>query len=324
MGKKVNGVLVQGFLWEDSLRPAVELDGSGNVVSHFAYGTRSNVPEYLVRGGQTYRLLTDHLGSARLLINTSDGTVAQRMEYDEFGRILVDTNPGFQPFGFAGGLYDSDAALVRLGARDYDPVVGRWAARDPQYFSTGDANLFVYAINDPINLSDVNGRDVWSAAGNFGAGVATGVVGTAVVGVAVASGSAVGAAVAVAATAYGGFELGQALYELAAGVDWGSGDPLTWEDRADLLAGLLGSAAGGGLFCEAGPSGPLFGRGRYRGGASGLFNRGNDLRFGWSWNGAAGRNEFGFHGGSPNGAGHWHFTPVPGPQGPVEIGPVRW
>lgn len=32
--------------------------------------------------------------------------VAQRMEYDEFGLITQDTNPGFQPFGFAGGLYD--------------------------------------------------------------------------------------------------------------------------------------------------------------------------------------------------------------------------
>jgi hypothetical protein len=29
-----------------------------------------------------------------------------------------DTAPGLQPFGFAGGLYDSDTGLVRFGARD--------------------------------------------------------------------------------------------------------------------------------------------------------------------------------------------------------------
>ena len=37
-----------------------------------------------------------------------DGAIAQRLDYDEFGNVLADTNPGFQPFGFAGGLYDRD------------------------------------------------------------------------------------------------------------------------------------------------------------------------------------------------------------------------
>ena len=35
IGKKVNGVLVQGFLYSDQLNPVAELDGSGNVVSRF-------------------------------------------------------------------------------------------------------------------------------------------------------------------------------------------------------------------------------------------------------------------------------------------------
>lgn len=49
---------------------------------------------------------------------------------DPFGRVLADTNPGFQPFGFAGGLYDWDTKLVRFGARDYDSGIGRWVAKD--------------------------------------------------------------------------------------------------------------------------------------------------------------------------------------------------
>jgi RHS repeat-associated protein len=142
---------------------AAELDGAGNVVSRFVYGTRVNVPEYLVRhpgvAGQeaTYRLVTDHLGSPRLVINTSDGTVVQRMDYDEFGRVLVDTNPGFQPFGFAGGLYDRDTGLVRFGARDYDAMTGRWTAKDPIGFRGGDTNQYAYVGGDPINLIDPNG-----------------------------------------------------------------------------------------------------------------------------------------------------------------------
>ena len=51
--------------------------------------------------------------------------------YDEWGNITRDTKPGWQPFGFAGGLYDHLTGLTRFGARDYDPVVGRWTARDP-------------------------------------------------------------------------------------------------------------------------------------------------------------------------------------------------
>ena len=34
-------------------------------------------------------------------------------------------------FGFAGGIYDPDTELVRFGARDYDPRVGRWTTKDP-------------------------------------------------------------------------------------------------------------------------------------------------------------------------------------------------
>ena len=59
-----------------------------------------------------------------LVIDTATGTIAQRMDYDEFGNVTTDTNPGFQPFGFAGGIYDRDTGLVRFGARDYDPATG--------------------------------------------------------------------------------------------------------------------------------------------------------------------------------------------------------
>ena len=101
VGKGVDGVLVQGFLYRDALNPVAELDGAGNVVSRFVYGSKPNVPDYMLRGGNTYRILSDHLGSVRLVVNTSSGAVAQRIDYDEFGNITTDTNPGFQPFGFA-------------------------------------------------------------------------------------------------------------------------------------------------------------------------------------------------------------------------------
>jgi len=71
--------------------------------------------------------------------------------------VLQDTNPGFQPFGFAGGLYEAATGLVRFGARDYDAESGRWTARDPIGFSGGDTNLYGYVFSDPVNWIDSNG-----------------------------------------------------------------------------------------------------------------------------------------------------------------------
>jgi RHS repeat-associated protein len=86
------------------------------------------------------------------------GAVVQRMDYDEFGVVTADTNPGLQPFGFAGGLYDAETGLVRFGARDYDAITGRWTAKDPILFEGGDTNLYRYGNGDPINQADPTGH----------------------------------------------------------------------------------------------------------------------------------------------------------------------
>lgn len=153
IGKKVNGVLTQGFLHSGQLRLVAELDGSGSVVSRFVYGTKINVPDYIVRGGVTYRIVTDHLGSVRLVVDTATGAIAQHLDYDEFGQITLDTNPGFQPFGFAGGLYDPDTKLVRFGARDYDAFTGRWTTKDPIRFG-GGMNTYAYVHSIPTHFTD--------------------------------------------------------------------------------------------------------------------------------------------------------------------------
>ena len=158
IGKKVNGLLVQGFLYGDPLNPVAELDGLGNVVSRFVYGVKPNVPDYVELGGVTYRIVSDHLGSVRIVVDSTTGAIAQRIDYDEFGNVTQDTNPGFQPFGFAGGIYDTDTNLSRFGARDYDPELGRWTAKDPIRFEGGDPNLFGYTLSDPVNLIDSTGE----------------------------------------------------------------------------------------------------------------------------------------------------------------------
>jgi RHS repeat-associated protein len=159
IGRKVNGTLIQGFVYDERGRVVAELDGTGIVVSRFVYASQPTVPDYMVRGGVEYRLVTDHLGSVRLVVRSDNGTIVQRIDYDAFGVVTTDTAPGFQPFGFAGGVYDPQTRLVRFGTRDYDAETGRWTTRDPILFASGRTNLYVYAAADPVNLQDTTGLD---------------------------------------------------------------------------------------------------------------------------------------------------------------------
>ncbi len=158
VGKKVNGALVTGFLYDGS-NVVAQLDANNQIVSQFVYGDSQTSPAYMIHAGVAYRIFSDDHGSPRLVIDSGTGKIAERIDYDEFGNVINDTNPGFQPFGFAGGLYDQDTKIVRFGARDYDPTIGRWLAKDPALFGGGDTNLYGYVLNDPVNLIDPSGLE---------------------------------------------------------------------------------------------------------------------------------------------------------------------
>jgi RHS repeat-associated protein len=130
------------------------------------------VPSYVIKplagaGGagetyETYRIFADQLGSVRRIVRASDGALVAKVQYDEYGNFDPYSSFGqtFVPFGFAGGLYDEHTGLIRFGARDYDPVTGRWTAKDPIGFSGGDTNLYAYVGGEPVNRIDPGGR-VW-------------------------------------------------------------------------------------------------------------------------------------------------------------------
>jgi len=105
----------------------------------------------------TYRIISDQLGSPRLVVDAASGQVVQQLDYDEFGRVQNDTSPGFQPFGFAEGLYEQSTGLVRFGARDYDTKTGRWTSKDPILFAGKSSNIYCYGLSDPINSIDIFG-----------------------------------------------------------------------------------------------------------------------------------------------------------------------
>ena len=161
-----NGEITHRWLYQDQLNPVAELDETGSVITRYVYAEKANVPAYLIKIDPTtqteitYRIVSDHLGSPRLIINTDTGQIAQRMDYDAWGNITLDTNPGFQPFGFAGGLYDPQTQLTRFGARDYDPSIGRWTLKDPMKLDDG-SNVYSYVAGNPVGRTDVTGL-FWS------------------------------------------------------------------------------------------------------------------------------------------------------------------
>jgi len=111
----------------------------------------------MVKDGALYRYITDHQGSLRLIVNVASGEVAQQLDYDEFGMITRDTNPGFQPFGYACGIYETSSGLTRFGFRDYDADSGRWTSKDPIDFSGGDSDLYGYVGGNPLSSVDPAG-----------------------------------------------------------------------------------------------------------------------------------------------------------------------
>ena len=116
VGKKVNGTLRKAWIYEDALRIAAEFDfdfsGTPLKTKRFGYGTKSNVPDLMVIEDLTattttrYRIVSDYLGSVRMVVSESGGPVLTRMDFDEFGKGLIQaTKFGVDevPFGLQAG-----------------------------------------------------------------------------------------------------------------------------------------------------------------------------------------------------------------------------
>lgn len=156
VGKKVAGSLERGWVWSGNQLVA-EVNAAGAVTKRFVYATGRTAPDYMVEGANTYRVVSDQLGSVRAVLDAA-GSVVLSIDYDPYGKELAITGTrSLLPFGFAGGIYDPTTGLVRFGARDYDPELGAWTSKDPSRFA-GGLNLYAYANNDPTNFIDVDGH----------------------------------------------------------------------------------------------------------------------------------------------------------------------
>ncbi len=128
-----------------------------NGVLHVYYYDEDGVLYALDRGAERFYIGCDPVGTPKVVADATGAVVLHR-EFDAWGRLLTDSNPGFLlPFGLAGGLYDPDTQLVRFWHRDLDTLSGHWTTHDPALYGGGQFNLTQYAGADPVNGRDPTG-----------------------------------------------------------------------------------------------------------------------------------------------------------------------
>jgi RHS repeat-associated protein len=104
----------------------------------------------------------DWIGSTRYLTNSTGLTAPTAYRFDAYGRLSAAAGPDVTSSKFAGGHgYENDApgGLQLLGARYYDPAVGRFLNPDPIGF-LGGLNLYEYCFGNPVGMVDPTGLQV--------------------------------------------------------------------------------------------------------------------------------------------------------------------
>ncbi|MDM4721035.1 RHS repeat-associated core domain-containing protein [Micromonospora sp. WMMA1363] len=105
-------------------------------------------------------ITSDHHGTAELTINATTLTTATRrtLPYGEQRGTTTGTWPTNMDKGFLGGTQDP-TGLTHLGAREYDPTLGRFISVDPIIDLTDPQqwNPYAYGHNNPTTYSDPSG-----------------------------------------------------------------------------------------------------------------------------------------------------------------------
>jgi RHS repeat-associated protein len=133
-----------------------QTDNTGNLISFYVYDGAGLVAK-ITPQNQYYFYHYDGLGST-IAITDNAGQVVNTYCYSPEGLVgAQETIPN--PFQFVGrfGVMAEGNGLYLMGARYYDPEVGRFINKDPIGFDGGDLNLYVYTENNPVNWTDPYG-----------------------------------------------------------------------------------------------------------------------------------------------------------------------
>jgi RHS repeat-associated protein len=137
-----------------------ETDAVGTVTSSYDDGPAGDPASFAgppAPGTPVTYLYYDGHGDLSAESNSAAATSASH-SYDPFGAPLDNPPANSTSHGYTGKWdkqYDSTADLILMGARPYDPTLGRFYAVDP--VDGGSLNAYDYAGQDPINGYDLAG-----------------------------------------------------------------------------------------------------------------------------------------------------------------------
>ncbi len=257
--KRTNGSTTYSYVYNGGSLSQMTL---GSNTLYFAYDA-SGAPLSVTYNGTTYYYALNLQGDVMAILNAS-GTAVVQYTYDAWGKLLTtsgtmaSTLGTHNPLRYRGYVYDHETGLYYLQSRYYNPAIGRYINADADV-ATGHGllgnNMFAYCGNNPVNRTDVSGKDWWHWA------AATAFVAVAAVAVIATAGGVAGAALAITAVA-NGVAVSSTSATVAAGVFIGSSVALvgsaysaslaseTADDFAQygeeaLVATAIGGAVGG-------------------------------------------------------------------------------
>jgi RHS repeat-associated protein len=151
-----NGVTQKLLLDPATGAPLASYDAGGSLQHLYPYGvgvvgqtdSSGALSSYGYDGSGNVVSVSDHTGS-----------VQSSRQYLPFGEPASTSGSFNAPFGFAGRfgiLTDPVTGFTRNGARQYDPVTGRFTSQDQQLLSA--PNPYEYARNQPLDQVDVTGN----------------------------------------------------------------------------------------------------------------------------------------------------------------------
>ncbi|GAA5187113.1 RHS repeat-associated core domain-containing protein [Rugosimonospora acidiphila] len=136
----------------------VHVGTGGNGATGTRYYTYDNLTVARRVGATVTYLVSDSQGTTNLEIDSGTLAVTKR-RFDPFGNPRGGTAfPGDR--GFIGGTRDTTTGLTHLGARDYDPSLGRFTSVDPILVPSEPADFdpYVYSQDNPATMSDPSGQ----------------------------------------------------------------------------------------------------------------------------------------------------------------------
>lgn len=144
-GAPVAAFLAGAYLDADKLVEPVAVDG---------------VLVGVLENGALHLLPFDPRGSA---LASEDGALSPSSAYG----VREAWGPLAEAIDYVQKGYDRDLGVVRMGVRDYDPLLGQFWTPDPLFLTSPDrcvgspaeCNLYGYAKNDPVGFVDPTGTD---------------------------------------------------------------------------------------------------------------------------------------------------------------------